>query len=94
MRNWRQSRRLAWSCQAVLLLAALSVRSVWACAACYGQSDAPMAQGMNWGILSLLAVIVAVLGTVAAFFIYLARRAADLAAKAPGAVLAESPERI
>jgi hypothetical protein len=53
-----------------------------------------MAQGMNWGILSLLAVIVVVLGTVAAFFIYLARRAAELSAKAPGAVLAESPERI
>jgi len=94
MRHWRQSHRLAGSCRAVLLLAALSARSVWACAACYGQSDAPMAQGMNWGILSLLAVIVVVLGTVAAFFIYLARRAAELSAKAPGAVLAESPERI
>jgi hypothetical protein len=35
-----------------------------------------MAAGMNWGILSLLAVIGTVLGGVAAFFIYLARRAA------------------
>jgi hypothetical protein len=35
-----------------------------------------MAKGMNWGIFSLLAVIVMVLGGIAAFFIYLARRAA------------------
>ncbi len=72
----------------------LSARSVWACAACYGQSDAPMAQGMNWGILSLLAVIVAVLGGVAGFFVHLARRSAVLAANDPPSALAESPERI
>jgi heme/copper-type cytochrome/quinol oxidase subunit 2 len=34
-----------------------------------------MAKGMNWGIFSLLAVVVVVLGGVAAFFVYLARRA-------------------
>ena len=28
-----------------------------ACAACYGKSDSALAQGMNWGILSLLAVV-------------------------------------
>ncbi len=52
---------------------------LFACAACYGQSDSPMAQGMNWGIFTLLGVIVAVLGGVAAFFVYLARRSAALA---------------
>jgi hypothetical protein len=31
---------------------------------------------MNWGIFSLLAVVVFVLGCIAAFFVYLARRAA------------------
>jgi hypothetical protein len=40
-----------------------------------------MARGMNWGIFSLLGVIVLVLGGVAAFFVYLARRAASLAAE-------------
>ena len=54
--------------------------SLLACAACYGQSDSPMAAGMNWGILSLLAVVAVVLGGVAAFFVYLARRSAALAA--------------
>jgi hypothetical protein len=47
-----------------------------ACAACYGQSDSPMANGMNWGIFSLLVVVVGVLASIAAFFIYLARKGA------------------
>lgn len=50
--------------------------SVFACAACYGKSDSPLAQGMNWGIFSLLAVVVCVLGGIASFFIYLARKSA------------------
>ena len=53
-------------------------RCALACAACYGQSDSSLAQGMNWGILSLLGVIVSVLGGVAAFFVFLARRSALL----------------
>ena len=43
-----------------------------ACSACYGQSDSAMAKGMNWGILSLLGVVVTVLGGIAAFFVFLA----------------------
>jgi hypothetical protein len=66
-------RTLLW----VLFVAlALQPGSLLACAACYGQSDSPMAAGMNWGIMSLLAVIAVVLGGVSAFFIYLARRSA------------------
>jgi hypothetical protein len=38
-----------------------------------------MASGMNWGIMSLLGVIVLVLGGVASFFIYLAKRSAKVA---------------
>jgi hypothetical protein len=55
-----------------------------ACAACYGQSDSPMAHGLNWGILSLLAVVVPVLGGIAAFFFFIARKAA-VASKLPTA---------
>ena len=58
----------------VVLSLALHPASLQACAACYGQSDSPMAAGMNWGIFSLLVVILTVLGGVASFFIYLARR--------------------
>jgi hypothetical protein len=68
--------------RAALLALALSPSSLLACAACYGQSDSPMAQGMNWGIFSLLGVIGLVLGGVATFFIYLARRSAAIAAQA------------
>jgi len=58
---------LGWACCPTLASA---------CAACFGQSDSPMAKGMNWGIFSLLAVVVSVLGAFATFFVYLGRRAA------------------
>ena len=68
------------------LLAALAMaaapQSVLACATCFGKSDSDLAKAMNWGILSLLAVVVFVLGGIAAFFIYLARRATDLSVTA------------
>jgi len=60
----------------VAFLTALTPRLSWACAACYGQSDSPLAAAMNWGILSLLGVIGVVLGGVAAFFVFLAKRSA------------------
>lgn len=50
-----------------------------ACAACYGQSDSPMARGMNAGILTLLAIIGCVLCGAATFFVFLARRASTTA---------------
>ncbi|PYJ87503.1 MAG: hypothetical protein DME22_01400 [Verrucomicrobia bacterium] len=55
---------------------AAAPQPLWACAACFGKSDSDLAKGMNWGILSLLAVVVFVLSGFAAFFIYLAKRAA------------------
>jgi hypothetical protein len=64
-------------------------RALWACAACYGQSDSPLARGMNWGIFSLLAVVVFVLGSVASFFVYLGKKAATLPAGAPPAPAGE-----
>jgi len=54
---------------------------IFACAACYGQSDSALAQGMNWGIFTLLGFIGFVLVGVAGFFVFLIRRAAALAAR-------------
>ncbi|HEY0455368.1 MAG TPA: hypothetical protein VGE41_03280 [Verrucomicrobiae bacterium] len=54
-----------------------------ACAACFGKSDSALAQGMNMGIFSLLAVVVFVLSGFAAFIIYLVRRSAALNASQP-----------
>ena len=66
-----------------LLLAAFQPGPLWACAACYGQSDSPLARGMNWGIFSLLAVVVCVLGCIATFFVYLGKKSAAATAGAP-----------
>ena len=57
-----------------LFLVMTQAESVLACAACYGQSDSAMATGMNWGIFSLMGVIVMVLGGLSTFFVFLARR--------------------
>ena len=47
-----------------------------------------MAQGMNMGIFTLLGVILSVLAGVAGFFVYLARRGAQLAEIQGGAAAA------
>ena len=49
-----------------------------ACAVCYGQSDSPMAHGMNWGIFALLVVIASVLSGIVVFFVHVGRRSAAL----------------
>lgn len=67
----------------LLLTTGGSQLNAFGCAACFGKSDSPMAQGMNMGIFSLLAVIVSVLAGVAGFFIYLARRSGQVAAAVP-----------
>ncbi len=71
---------------ALALLCAAQPARLLACAACYGASDAPMAKGMNWGIFSLMGVIVSVLIGFASFFIYLSRR--SKAGAAPSAAVA------
>ena len=52
--------------------------SALACAACYGQSDSPMATGMNWGIFCLLGFVVFVLGSLTTFFVFIAKRSATV----------------
>jgi hypothetical protein len=63
------------------LAAVLAIQpgSVLACAACYGQSDSPLASGVTWGILSLLAVVMTVLGSIVTFFVYIHRKSAAAA---------------
>jgi len=69
----------------LLLIAAVVLASrpaALACATCYGASDSPLAQGMNWGIMVLLGFIFSVLLAVTGFFIFIVRRANALAAAA------------
>jgi hypothetical protein len=61
---------VAWCCLAL-------TPAAHACATCFGKSDSKLAEGMNWGILSLLLIVMCVLGAISAFFIFIARRAAS-----------------
>jgi hypothetical protein len=78
-------RKLKFLLAGLLGALALQPASLFACAACYGASDSPMAKGMNWGIFSLLGVVVMVLGSVATFFVFLGKKAAAAANEQPGA---------
>jgi heme/copper-type cytochrome/quinol oxidase subunit 2 len=65
----------------VLLFTVLAkVSPAFACAACYGKSDSPLAEGMNWGIFVLLGFIGIVLAGVAGAGIFIVRRGSRLAA--------------
>ena len=76
----------------ILCAAAFQPASLFACAACYGASDSPMAKGMNWGIFSLLAVVGMVLGSVATFFVFIGKKAAAAAHEQPDANSAAKTE--
>lgn len=52
----------------------LDVGVFFACAACYGKSDSALANGMNWGILTLLGVVLTVLTCIALFFVHIVRQ--------------------
>jgi hypothetical protein len=52
--------------------------SLLACATCYGASDSPLAQGMNWGIMTLLAVVFSVMAGIVGFFVHVGRRSKQL----------------
>ncbi len=64
---------------------------VFACAACYGQSDSPLASGVTWGILTLLAVVAAVLGSIVTFFVYIHKKSATLATSQEPVAVYQSP---
>ena len=55
----------------------------FACAACYGKSDSALASGMNWGILTLLGVVLTVLTCVALFFVHIVRKEETLSNQPP-----------
>ena len=66
--------------------AVLAPSPLFACAACYGKSDSPLASGMNWGIFTLLGVVLTVLTCIALFFVHVVRgeKAQDNNNPAPG----------
>ena len=77
---------------AAVLTLLIQPAPLWACAACYGASDSPMARGMNWGIFTLLGVVGCVLSTFATFIVFLAKKSA--AAEAAAQPSSEPTEKI
>jgi len=68
-----------------LALAAFTPAKMFACATCYANGaniDSPMADGMNWAILTLGAVLTTVLGAFLTFLIYAIRKSEALTAAA------------
>ena len=59
---------------AVALLAVGAPSSVFACAACYGRTDSPLASAMNFGILTLLGVVLCVLSVFLVGFVHIVRK--------------------
>ncbi|HLX70053.1 MAG TPA: hypothetical protein VKV04_10545 [Verrucomicrobiae bacterium] len=75
---------------AALGVLAFQPHPLFACAACYGASDSPMAKGMNWGIVSLLGVVAVVLGSIASFFVFIGKRSAAM--NSPESPTPQQPE--
>ncbi|HUB86279.1 MAG TPA: hypothetical protein VMB22_00190 [Verrucomicrobiae bacterium] len=65
----------------LVVTVAFAPSPLFACAACYGHSDSPLAYGINWGIFTLLGVILTVLTCVALFFVHVVRREESLTDK-------------
>jgi heme/copper-type cytochrome/quinol oxidase subunit 2 len=59
---------------AVISALALAPSPLLACAACYGRSDSALAEGMNWGIFTLLGVVLTVLTCILVFFVHIVRK--------------------
>ncbi len=63
----------------ILFLVTLAPAKIFACAACFGGNiDSPMADGMNWAILTLGVVVATVLGAFLTFLIYAIRKSEAL----------------
>ena len=74
-RMLKKTKNIGYLAFAVLFLLE---QNVSACAACFGESDSPMADGMNAGIFTLLIVVGGTLSGIAGFFIYIIRRGARM----------------
>jgi hypothetical protein len=70
----RLARRTVSSSMLTVMLVA-APRAVLACPVCFGQSDSPLASAINMGVIMMLGVVAVMLGSFAAFFVYLNRRA-------------------
>lgn len=73
--------KVLWVVVSIVLAAP---RWALACAACSGRSDDAVARGLNAAVLTMLAVLLAVLGALVGSLAYLSRRAATHPLAPPG----------
>jgi hypothetical protein len=59
---------------AAAALAAFAPSPLFACAACYGKSDSPLASGMNAGIFTMLGVLGVMFTCIVTFFVHVVRK--------------------
>jgi hypothetical protein len=72
-----------WKILLAVAFASFAPSRLFACAACYGGNvDSPMADGMNWAILTLGVTVATVLGGFLTFLIYAIRKSEALEAAA------------
>lgn len=67
--------RLRYLIVVLLAVLLLGPQSAWACAVCYGESDAPMSRGLTWAVVVLAGMVGLVLVGVTGFFVHVSRRA-------------------
>jgi hypothetical protein len=65
-------------------------RAVLACPVCFGQTDSPLANATNMGIIAMLGIVGGVLAGFAAFIVHLNRRARLVASGADPALAGPS----
>jgi heme/copper-type cytochrome/quinol oxidase subunit 2 len=58
-----------------VMLASMAPRALFACAVCYGASDAAQTRGVNYGMITMLGVTGVVLGSFGGMIFCFARRA-------------------
>ena len=66
-------------------------RFALACPVCFGQSEAPLSQAIQMGVIAMLVVVVGMLGSFATFIVYLARRARTFDAAEAGRASGSHP---
>ena len=67
-----------WATAAIVLIGGGA--SVLACPLCFGAAETPLIDGAKLGVLVMLGVLFAVQGAFLAFFLYLRKRAKQIAA--------------
>jgi hypothetical protein len=90
VKSSRKSLKIIFAAAGMSVFMASQLSACPACGSANGNMpSSPLTDGMNLGILTLFVVIASVLGSIAAFFIFIIRREAALAAKTAAENLSE-----